>query len=397
MKKIFGSALIVAGTAIGAGMLALPMTAFYLGFPLALLCLGLLGAYMYYNSLVGLEVTLKVPHASSMPLLMGKTFGPLARGVTTLILGLFFYGLLVAYVAGAASILKTLMAFYGVAHPLPQVPVEAILFTVLCGAPVVIHMRSLDYAMKVLFTIKTVVYGILLVGILPHVKLPSLMTGPYDLTKGLMLSLPIFFASFGFHGTIPSLTNYAHKHTPTLKRIFLAGTLCAFTFYTIWFVATLGVMPHAEIVQLLGGTSDAEVGPFIAALAAHTGYADLVPLSLIFSLFSVSTSFVGVSVGLYHMCFEHRPEASSQKGLTVFAVLITYGGPLLIAVLNPEIFIQGLRYAAAAAVVIFVLCPALVAHKLRGKGVSLYKAPGGSFGLITTVLIGALIVVLSLV
>ncbi|MDU7762041.1 MAG: aromatic amino acid transport family protein, partial [Enterobacter asburiae] len=55
-NRILGSIFIVAGTTIGAGMLAMPLSAAGVGFGMTLLLLGTLWALMCYTALLLLEV-----------------------------------------------------------------------------------------------------------------------------------------------------------------------------------------------------------------------------------------------------------------------------------------------------------------------------------------------------
>jgi tyrosine-specific transport protein len=79
-NRTLGSIFIVAGTTIGAGMLAMPLAAAGVGFGVTLLLLGTLWALMCYTALLLLEVYQHVPADTGWVHLPRAIWGATASG-----------------------------------------------------------------------------------------------------------------------------------------------------------------------------------------------------------------------------------------------------------------------------------------------------------------------------
>lgn len=78
-SKMLGSIAIVAGTAIGAGMLALPLATAALGIIPALVLLVVIWGVSAYTSLLMLEINLRTGVGDNVHAITGKLLGKKAR------------------------------------------------------------------------------------------------------------------------------------------------------------------------------------------------------------------------------------------------------------------------------------------------------------------------------
>ena len=174
MTKVIGSILLTAGTAIGAGMLALPLVTAGMGFGLSALIFIIIWAVMYQSGLLTLEVNLafKAPN-NSYSTMARETLGKIGHGITVVAFMLLLYSLTSAYIAGGSSLLEA--AFKLVFnHPLPNW-VNALLFTVVLGAIVSYSTRAVDLLNRSLFSIKTVLLFIVFVLFIPRIDYAALL------------------------------------------------------------------------------------------------------------------------------------------------------------------------------------------------------------------------------
>ena len=110
MKKLILSICLVAGTSIGAGMIALPMALCKIGIlPTIVLILGV-WFFMYLSSLIGAEINLRAGPGLPLGKLGSLYSGPIASSIGTVSLILLIYALLCAYLYGGASILQSFFA-----------------------------------------------------------------------------------------------------------------------------------------------------------------------------------------------------------------------------------------------------------------------------------------------
>src|SRR5574344_1986482 len=98
-SSALGSTFIVAGTALGAGMLAMPLATAGVGFFPALFMLGGLWAVMCYTALLLVEAYQQ--HAPSLGLasLAAHYLGPMGYWLATLVMPFLMYALVAAYIS----------------------------------------------------------------------------------------------------------------------------------------------------------------------------------------------------------------------------------------------------------------------------------------------------------
>ena len=106
-NRTLGSIFIVAGTTIGAGMLAMPLAAAGVGFSVTLVLLVSLWALMCYTALLLLEVYQHVPADTGLGTLAKRYLGRYGQWVTGFSMMFLMYALTAAYISGAGELLAS--------------------------------------------------------------------------------------------------------------------------------------------------------------------------------------------------------------------------------------------------------------------------------------------------
>lgn len=151
-----GSILIVAGTTIGAGMLAMPLAASGVGFPMIALMLIGLWALMSYTALLLVEVYQYHPAHLGLGSIAKRYLGLAGKMITSLSMLLLMYALATAYIGGAGILIaNSLLSWIGINI---SINCAIILFTLIGGAIVCIGTHSVDLINRMLFTAKIVFY-----------------------------------------------------------------------------------------------------------------------------------------------------------------------------------------------------------------------------------------------
>lgn len=201
-NKTLGSTLIVAGTTIGAGMLAMPLTSAGIGFGFTVALLIGLWLLLCFSALLFVEVYQTVDSDAGLGTLAEKYYGTFGRVVSTTVLIVFLYAILSAYVSGGSSILGAFLPTIIDAETTTRI--AGVIFTVVFGAFIILGTTSVDAINRILFTTKLLAFVLVLFLLLPKVSVDNLLAMPIN--NFLLISAsPIFFTSFGFHGSIPSL------------------------------------------------------------------------------------------------------------------------------------------------------------------------------------------------
>lgn len=383
MNKTIGSTLLVAGTMIGAGMLAMPLTSAGIGFGFTLVLLLGLWALLTFSALLFVELYQTAESDAGIGTLAEQYFGKAGRIIATAVLIIFLYALIAAYVSGGGSLLKDL---------LPESfddKVSILLFTVIFGSFIVIGTHSVDKINRVLFFVMLAAFAVVLSLMLPEIKFDNLMATPID--NALIISAsPVFFTAFGFHGSIPSLNKYLDGNVKALRISILIGsaiTLCA---YILWQMSTHGLLTQNEFLQIL--KEDATLNGLVKATLAITGSNIIAGAVKLFSTLALVTSFLGVGLGLLECIEDLLKRSFNISAGRISLGLMTFIPPLVFALFYPEGFILALGYAGQMFAFYAVVLPVSLVWKARRTHTNLpYKVWGGNLTLIIVLVLGVII------
>ena len=383
MNKTIGSTLLVAGTMIGAGMLAMPLTSAGIGFCFTLVLLLGLWALLTFSALLFVELYQTAESDAGIGTLAEQYFGKAGRIIATAVLIIFLYALIAAYISGGGSLLKDL---------LPESfgdKVSILLFTVIFGSFIVIGTHSVDKINRVLFFAMLAAFAVVLSLMLPEIKFDNLMATPID--NALIISAsPVFFTAFGFHGSIPSLNKYLGGNVKALRISILAGsaiTLCA---YILWQMSTHGLLTQNEFLQIL--KEDATLNGLVKATLAITGSNIIAGAVKLFSTLALVTSFLGVGLGLLECIEDLLKRSFNISAGRISLGLMTFIPPLVFALFYPEGFILALGYAGQMFAFYAVVLPVSLVWKARRSHTNLpYKVWGGNMTLIIVLVLGVII------
>lgn len=383
INKTLGSIFVAAGTAIGAGMLALPLVSAGMGFVWAATAFLAVWAIMLISGLLTLEVTLafRAPnnHYATMAL---ATLGRPGKYLTMAAYMLLLYALISAYISGGGSMIQaaSLLLFDAT---LPAWA-NALLFTGLLGSIVAWSTRALDYTSRGLFTLKLILLVLVFGLFLPEIEVAQLYT--QHESRYLWAALPVVITAFGFHIVIPSLAFYLKEDQRSLKKVLFFGSALPLVIYLLWLAALIGTLPlmgdhsFASLARDNGSVSD-----LMLMVNASQSSPWLSPVLNLFAQIALITSFLGVSLGLFDFLRDkkHKPHRARTA-------LVTFLPPLAIVLFYPNGFVQLLSYASIFVAIILVILPAVMAYRLRRMPdlSSPYRTPGGNTLIFFVVLMG---------
>ncbi len=358
-RSILGGILLIIGTSIGGGMLALPMVTAEGGFPYSTLFLFGSWLVMMLASFLVLEVNLWLPENTNLVSMARATLGKFGQGLTWLTYLLLLYALLAAYIAGGSDILGSLAKSVGLQLPFWM---KECLFVAILGTVVYIGIRSVDYVNRGLMSLKFLAYALLILLLFPHIHLPNLM---HEDGKYLFTTVSIMITSYGYATVIPSLRTYYKSDVKKLRLMVFIGSLIPLFCYILWDLVVLGVLPLQGAQGLLkvmaaGNTNTA----LTASLHHYVGSSLIYSLWRGFTTVCVATSFLGVSLCLSDFLADglRLPKRGRSKA---FIFLTTFLPPLLIVFFFPGAFIRALNYAGILCAVLLILLPAVMAWRGR--------------------------------
>ena len=377
-NRTLGSILIVAGTTIGAGMLAMPLASAGVGFGVTLGLLITLWALMCYTALLLLEVYQHVPADMGLGSLAARYLGRYGQWATGFCMLFLLYALTAAYISGAGELLASSLNQW-LDWRLPPAA-GVLIFTGIGGTVVCIGTSLVDLFNRFLFSAKIIFLAIMLALLLPHIHQINLLTLP--LQQGLALSaIPVIFTSFGFHGSIPSIVSYLGGDIRKLRRVFVIGSFIPLVAYIFWQLATLGSIDSPVFTALLA--KNAGLNGLLEAIREVVASAHVELAVHLFADLALATSFLGVALGLFDYLADLFQRQNSAAGL------ITFLPPLAFALFYPRGFVMALGYAGVALAVLALMLPSLLVMKSRQQHPdAAWRVAGGSPALWLVLLCG---------
>ena len=358
----------VMGSSIGAGMMALPLLGFKMGFFFSVALLLGCCVLMVASSMLTLEVNIAMPdEANGFNVMARETLGKYGSVVSGMLLICLLYFLTIAYISGSSSLLGPVLRDFGLSSSDSHC---ALIFTLVLGSVVYCGTKMVDCFNRFFVFINLFLLFFAIFLLFAHVRWGAL-TGmdkihPLKLHfHYFILGAPIFLSSFGFQNIIPSLRNYVGKaQVGSLRKAMVAGSVLTFLIYFLW------------IVVAIGATSKSLLNVSVATMVNYLATAvdsKLISFTIRgFSNFVMTASFLGVTLSLFDfLACVLRRNATLQFGRAQTA-LITFVPPLLFALFLSHDFIFAMRYVAFFAALLFVVFPAIMAFSLRYK----QSAPG---------------------
>ncbi|MHC5200890.1 aromatic amino acid transporter [Myroides sp. LJL119] len=354
-SRLLGSILIIAGSSIGGGMLAMPITSAGVGFLVTCILLFFIWFTMCYTALLMVEIYQYNDQKDGFDTLTKKYAGFLINRIAGLSLMFLIYGLTAAYMSGGGSILKANIDL--LLNTNLDSRIAILIFSILFSIIVILGTRSVDLITRGLFVFKIIFLLFLVFLMIPLIQGVNLLALP--LSKGLIITaLPAIFTSFGFHGSIPSIVNYLNKDKRMLRKAFILGSGLPFIVYLIWQTVVLGSLDQTNFMQIL--TKDLGLQGLIMSIREMSQSNVIETLFSFFAAAALGTSFLGVSIGLYDYYKDVFSKKLSKKIRNPISGIATFLPPLIFALFYPQGFIIALGYAAIAGVVLALIIPCIL-------------------------------------
>ena len=352
-------ALLITGTTIGAGMLGLPIKTGLSGMFPSLISMIIMWALMFVTAwILTSRIIESNQTVSDIPTLFHKELGPLGKWLSITGHLIIFYGLLVAYLSGASSILVNLIHL-----PLAK-PVWVVIFFIVATG---IIMCGLDLVRKgnvAIMTALGISFVFLLVETGQNIS-PQRLT--YTDWHFVPSALPIIVCAFVFHVILPTVCRSLEWQPRACLQALFIGTLLALVLNILWVFVVIGALPLAGQGQ----------GNILAAL--HEGLPATVPLSIalhskvittagmFFALAAIITSYMGL--GISFMGFTRDMISSyGKKSNRFIEVGLTFGPPLMVALVYPNLFLNVLDLVGGIGMLlVFGFLPCLMVIKSKGK------------------------------
>lgn len=382
---------LVAGTTVGAGILALPAATQPVGTIPATVVMVAVWAYMAVCGLVMGEIVLNAMARTGRPAigllnLVRDRFGPSGARLAGGLYAALHYALIVAYLDRGGEILGQAIADWGWGFGMAAPPawVGPALFVAIFGGLLYFGTeRFVDSLNALLFTLALGAFGLLVAAAAGQWDGAHLAQGNWG---AIGQTVPIAFVALVYQNIVPTLAVKLEGDGRQLRRAILLGTGLPLLMFVVWNGAILGSVGDGW------GTGD----PFdpLDFLRQQSGIEWLGAAIAIFSEFAVATSLIGQVYGLYHFFNDAVPWRLGERERRLPLYSLIFGPPLGLVTGDTSLFFAALDYAGAFGVsILFGIMPAAVAWQQRDRAIAEGEArsvrllPGGKGILAITILI----------
>lgn len=330
---IWKGAILVAGTSIGGGMLALPVLTSLAGFLPSIVVYLFCWLFMAGTGLLFLEASLWMKGESNIISMANFTLGKPGKYASWALYIFLFYSLNVAYMVGCGNIVVTVFQ-----STIPDW-LGPVIFTLIFG-PLILIPTSLAGKLNAVLVAGLAISFLAFVFLgVPYVN-NELLT--YSNWSKSLTVLPIAFTSFAYQGVIPTLATEMKHNVRNTRKAILIGSFIPFITYALWQWLILGIIP----TEGPGGLAEALQNGQNAVYPLHNfiHHSSVYFIGQSFAFFALVTSFIGVSLGLRDFLADGLQMKKDDKGKLLLSLMM-FIPPLIIAVIYPHIFLSALDFA----------------------------------------------------
>jgi len=345
-------ATLITGSLIGAGILALPIKTGLSGFIPSLVGMAVICAVMFFTAnILAREATESKDPNFHYATMYTKYLGPFGKWIAIFANLIVLYGLLTAYLTGAATLISKFFNF--------EVTSDWVLlaFFLLMTSLLLAGLSIIRKYNAVLMLILWGAFALIVYLTAGYVETKNLL---YTDWNYLPASIPLIVTAFYFHNIIPSCCKALNWDYKTIRITLLVGILIGFVMYAVWIYVTVGALPL-------------EGEQYSLTYAFQHDYPATIPLSqkinsplftygsLIFALFAITTSYIACGLGLMAFVRDLAVNHFHIKN-KYFIIVSSFIPPLVISLIYPDIFLKALDIVGGIGIVVlFGILPCIIA------------------------------------
>lgn len=385
-SKTLGAVFLIAGTAIGAGMLGIPVATGASGFWAASILMLSIFTFMIATLFLLIEALYFCPNPSTNLIGLCRK---LSGGVTESIAWLLFLSLM--YIASASYIIGSGEIISGSIEALQEYTIAcSIAFAVFFSAIAFFKMSWVDWLNRILVLGLILAFGLLVFTSTPHIQLSSFSDGKPLLA---ITAIPTVLTAFTSHIILPSMRDYLDNNLTKVKKSIMIGCGIPLLFYLIWEFVIIGLLPitgEYSLTELMGKPDNLKL--MIEFLYETHKLSNFSALVALFSFFAISTSFWGVMISLRDF-IDDGLNLQRFKHHKLYSILLAFLPPVLLVLFFPSGFSTFLHYAGIIILFLYAFLPIYLVYNARYnlKMNSEYTLPGGKIMLALLFILSVLI------
>jgi tyrosine-specific transport protein len=350
-NQMFAVTMLIAGSSIGAGMLAMPTVAGLFGIIPSLVFLSLCCLYMYITGCLIVELYFRfaVNSANNLILLGTKTLGLIGKIIISITFLYLFISLIVAYLAKGGEILNTVLP--------ANMPASSggIILTFITLALVAFDLIVLDLFNRVCMIGLFGIFALMITLAIKYAKLDNLAHVHWNHSYAMV---PLMITAFGFHNILATIKKEFTLSFAQQLKACLWGSLLAFSVYALWLLLTQSVVPLLGTNGIINSYLHGRIT--VEPLGKIIGSSYMGLCAQIFAFFAIVTSLIPQTVSLCDFILDGLGYTVSKYSRFLVGASILFPA-LILSQYNVAIFITALDLAGLfAALTLFGILPPLM-------------------------------------
>ncbi len=316
--RTINALFLVAGTCIGGGMLALPISSSTAGFWPSVTVMFAACFFMTITGLLFLEATLWMKSEAHIISMSSKLLNQSGKIVCWLVYLFIGYFSLIAYVSGGGKEISF------VATEIIKLPLSnylgSFIFISVFGIILYLGHRTVERVNTILFISMIVAYIFMIVLVHPEVKLHLLERQDLN-AKNLFFISPLMLTTFSFPGIVPTIVPYLKRDIKALRIAIVGGTITTFLVYFVWLLVMFGSVPY----EGTHGLKEAFLCDIPATECLHYAIQNpiLSYIAQFFAFFALTTSFLGIALALFDFLADGFKIPKTGLGKLTLTLMIT--------------------------------------------------------------------------
>ena len=351
IKNLLNAIFLISGTAIGAGLIALPLTSINLGPTISTTIIFLMVFIAYKTSMMTIDLNDANEKSASIVDLSKNISGQKAFLISMVSFYTLSFALLTVYFSG---ITNTLCSFFNFNDNIVILSCGIVLFFILS-----LNFSTFSKLNSVLVITLLVIIASAIIQV--HTKETTITLGqkPCEISE-IITFLPIIFTSFGVQNICPHVFEMLNKDRKKIKVAFLIGILIPAIIYIVWnsCVFTNVLTKDTTFFEKMRN-HQVSVGELIQFLCKSSENMYMEIFFKILSLFAIITSTIWIGLGLK----KSIEETISQSSIVASGIVCVV--PIVLCIAIPNAFINILSFGGMIATVFVIFIPYYLLKKLK--------------------------------
>ena len=335
--RILNASMLIAGTCIGGGMLALPISSSPIGFFPAILVMLVCSIFMTLTGLLYLEATLWMKKNSHLDTLSIELLSKSWRVICTVTYIFVCYASIVAYMSGGGKQLTFVI------NEVFKTSLESwqgiFLFSSIFGTVFLLNKFIIEKVNTILFVSMILSYVMLIA--YSGNALETNLVLRQNWNGHLFYAFPLMLTTFSFPGIVPTISPYLNSDPKSIRLAIVSGTTITFIVYFIWLLIIFGSIPHSGPFGLIEAfTKDI---PITECLHYALNNPHISVAAQFFAFFAITTSFLGISLSLFDFLTDSLKHRVKKNWDQLFFYSIIFGPCLIFSIYFERAFISALE------------------------------------------------------